>query len=81
MGSDAKTDPPLAKTLLLGLLAIGALSLPPLELLQRVDGIILDSWSRTTPPSAPSDIIIVNLDEPTWYPTLARIAQEQGVRL
>ena len=81
MGSDAKTYPPLAKTLLLGLLAIGALSLPPLELLQRVDGIIFDAWSRTTPPIAPSDIIIVNLDEPTWYPTLARIAQEQGARL
>ncbi len=81
MGGDAKTYPSLGKALLLGLLALGALSLPPLELVQRMDRSLYDWWSRAAPPGAPADIIIVNLDDPAWDQTLARIAQLQGARL
>lgn len=77
MASNAKTHSPLALTLLVGLLAMGSLSLPPL----RADRMLYDLWSRVSPPRAPDEIVIVTLDESTSYQVLARIADEQNARL
>ena len=63
------------------MLALGALSLPPLEVVQRADRVLYDWWTRTAAPTAPDEIIVVNLDNPGWYTDLARIAREQGARL
>jgi hypothetical protein len=81
MASNAKTHSPLALTLLVGLLAMGSLSLPPLALVQRADRMLYDLWSRVSPPRAPDEIVIVTLDESTSYQVLARIADEQNARL
>ena len=81
MASNAKTYPSLPLTLLVGILTLGSLSLPPLALVQRADRMLFDLWSRVAPPSAPDEIVIVNLDDTTPYQTLARIADEQGARL
>jgi len=81
MASNAKTHSSLALTLLVGLLAMGSLSLPPLALVQRADRMVYDLWSRVAPPHAPDDIVIVTLDESTRYQTLARLADEQNARL
>ena len=64
MAGNAKTYPSLGTAVLLGALALGALSLPPLELVRRVDRALYDLWSRTAAPSAPDDIVIVSLDDP-----------------
>jgi serine/threonine-protein kinase len=81
MAGNAKTYPSLGTAVLLGALALGALSLPPLELVRRVDRVLYDLWSRTAPPGAPDDIVIVNLDDPAWYESLTRIALQQNARL
>ena len=81
MAGNTKTYPFLGTAVLLVALALGALSVPPLELVRRVDRVFYDLWSRAAPPSAPDDIVIVSLDDPTWYETLARIALQQNARL
>ncbi len=81
MAGNTKSYPSLGTAVLLGALALGALSLPPLELVRRVDRVLYDLWSRTAAPSAPDDIVIVSLDDPAWYESLTRIALQQNVRL
>ena len=81
MASNAKTHSPLALTLLVGLLAMGSLSLPSLAFVQRADRMLYDLWSRVSPPRAPDEIVIVTLDESASYQVLARIADEQNARL
>jgi hypothetical protein len=81
MAGKAKIYPSLGTAVLLGALALGALSLPPLELVRRVDRILYDLWSRAAPSSAPDDIVIVSLDDAAWYESLARITLEQNAQL
>ncbi|NIW25553.1 MAG: hypothetical protein GWN29_13850, partial [Gammaproteobacteria bacterium] len=71
----------LPKFLALGVLAIGALSLPPLELPQRLDRVFYDAWSRLAPPEAPNDIVLVELDKPVQQAGLIETARWQQARL
>ncbi|NNC64134.1 MAG: hypothetical protein HKN84_05065, partial [Gammaproteobacteria bacterium] len=71
----------LPKFLALGVLAVGALSLPPLELPQRLDRAFYDLWSRLAPPAAPDDIVLVALDKPTQQSSLIETARWQHARL
>jgi serine/threonine-protein kinase len=71
----------LPKFLALGVLAVGALSLPPLELPQRLDRAFYDLWSRLAPPAAPDDIVLVALDKPAQQSDLIETARWQHARL
>jgi hypothetical protein len=81
MTANAKTQPSLGLAVIMGALALGALSLPPIEVVQRADRALFDWWTRTAAPRAPHEIIIVNVDDPTWAADVADIAREQGSRL
>ena len=71
----------LPKFLALGVLAIGALSLPPLELPQRLDRAFYDAWSRLAPPAPPEDLVLVELDKPAQQTGLIETARWQRARL
>ncbi len=71
----------LPKFLALGVLAIGAMSLPPLELPQRLDRVLYDAWSRAAPPAPPDDIVLVQLDKPAQQTGLIETARWQRARL
>ena len=71
----------LRKFLALGVLAVGALSLPPLELPQRLDRAFYDAWSRLAPPAPTSDIVLVELEKPSQQPGLIETARWQRARL
>ncbi|MFL2547452.1 MAG: protein kinase domain-containing protein [Candidatus Rariloculaceae bacterium] len=81
MNGNTTTHPSLGLAVLAGVLAIGALSLPPLDAVQRADRVLYDWWTRTAAPQAPDEIIVVNIDNPAWFTDLARIARQQGARL
>jgi len=67
--------------LVLGLLATVALYLPPLEIATRVDRALYDTWSSIDLPNAPQNIVLVQLDDPSWLTTLAAIAGQDGAQL
>jgi len=67
--------------ILLGLAATIAFHLPPFDLAARANGKIFDLWSRLRAPDAPADILIVSLEDPAWFPTLADIAHRGHSRL
>lgn len=71
----------LPKFLALGALGVGALSLPPLELPQRLDRVFYDAWSRLAPPAAPDDIVLVALEKPSQQTGLIETARWQRARL
>jgi len=71
----------LPKFLALSVLAIGALSLPPLELPQRLDRTFYDAWSRLAPPEPPGDIVLVELEKPAEQAGLIETARWQHARL
>jgi len=71
----------LPKLLALSALSIGALSLPPLEALQRFDRALLDLWSRLGLLEAPSDIVLIELPNPAMQAALIETARWQGARL
>ena len=71
----------LAKFLALSVLAIGALSLPPLELPQRLDRALYDAWSRLAPPAPPEDIVLVEIGKPAQQTGLIETARWQRARL
>ncbi|HEY5624037.1 MAG TPA: serine/threonine-protein kinase [Gammaproteobacteria bacterium] len=81
MKSTTTTTPPLLLALLAGTLAIGTASLPPLEVVQRMDRTLYDAWTRVSPPVFPSEIVVVDLEDSQWFDTLAVLARDNGARL
>jgi len=71
----------LPKYLALGLLAIAALSLPPLELPQRLDRALYDLWTRLAPPPAPSNFLLVEIDGPGELEALTSLARREQAEL
>jgi eukaryotic-like serine/threonine-protein kinase len=69
------------EALFLGLVATGACHLPPVQLAARIDRALYDLWSQLTPPEAPTEILLIRLDEPAWLAELARLANEWHARL
>jgi tRNA A-37 threonylcarbamoyl transferase component Bud32 len=81
MNKSAKTRYARPLALLIGALALGTASLPPLEIVQRADRLLYDLWSRTAPPKIPDDIVVVDLVDSDSIDSLAAIAGESGARL
>jgi len=82
MDGPSITRPPLAVAITLLLLAVGALSLPPIQLTQRADRALYDTWSTVaarTPP--PEQIVLVYLRDPAWHQALLNLAHHHGARL
>jgi serine/threonine-protein kinase len=69
------------KILSLGLLLLGALSLPPLELPQRLDRALFDLWTRLAPPTAPTDMLVVEVHGAGSHTALLETAAWQSARL
>ena len=66
---------------LLGIAAAAAIYLPPFNPASYLDGFVFDAWSRLGAPEAPADTVIVTLDDPAWFTTLADIARREEARL
>jgi len=73
--------PPLGVALALLLLVVGALSLPPLQLIQRTDRALYDTWSAAATSVPPDRIVLVYLRDPAWHQALLNLARHQGARL
>ena len=73
--------PPPLLALGLVLLALGGLSLPPLQLIQRTDRTLYDAWSAAAAPTPPADIVLVYLKDPAWHQALLNLARHQGARI
>jgi len=67
--------------ILLGFAAAVASELPPFDLAARANGKIFDLWSRIAARAAPDNIVVVGLEDPAWFSTLAEIAYRDGARL
>jgi serine/threonine-protein kinase len=63
-----------------GLLVTGVCYIPPLELAPRVERWLYDVWTRLGASDAPSDILLVRLEDPVWFETLAELARQQGAK-
>jgi serine/threonine-protein kinase len=50
-------------------------------LASRLDGFVFDTWSRLRAPAAPADTVIVTLDDPAWFTTLADVAHREDAQL
>ena len=66
---------------LLGIGAALVFHLPPLNLSAHINGFVFDTWSRVRMPEAPTDTVIVTLDDPAWLTTLAEIAHRENAKL
>jgi predicted Ser/Thr protein kinase len=69
------------KLLALVALSVGALSLPPLEILQRLDRVLYDLWTRVGAPEAPSDLILIELPDPSAQAGMIERARWQSARM
>ncbi|HUL82765.1 MAG TPA: protein kinase, partial [Gammaproteobacteria bacterium] len=65
----------------LGLLATATLFVPPLQIANRLDRWLFDLWSQLAPPAAPSDIVLVHLDDPDGLNDVASLARAEHARL
>ncbi len=81
MNETAKTRFSRPLALLIGVLALGTASLPPLEIVQRADRLLYDLWSQTAPPAIPGDIVVVDLADSNEFESLSTVAAESGARL
>ena len=73
--------PPLGVALVLLILAVGASALPPLQLIQRIDRSLYDTWSTAGGGTPSEQIVLVYLRDPAWHQALLNLAQHQGARL
>ncbi len=71
----------LPKLVALIALSVGALSLPPLEVLQRLDRGLFDLWSRLGPPQGPADMVLIELSNPDAQAAVIETARRQGASL
>ena len=71
----------LPKLVALIALSVGALSLPPLEVLQRLDRGLFDLWSRLGPPQGPADMVLIELSNPDAQAAVIETAHRQGASL
>lgn len=71
----------LPKLLAFGVLSVGALSLPPLQVVQRIDRALFDLWSRLAPPPADTDILVIEIPDAAGQAALIETARWQGARL
>src|SRR5262245_60390808 len=65
----------------LGLLATATLYVSPLQIANRLDRWLYDSWSELAPPSAPDDILLVRVDDPDSLDAIAKLARSEHARL
>jgi serine/threonine-protein kinase len=66
----------------LGLLATATLYVAPLNVANRLDRWLFDTWSHISPSVAPpGDILVVRLDDPTAIDALAKLARAEHARL
>ena len=65
----------------LGLLATATLFVSPLQIANRLDRWLFDAWSQIAPPRAPSNLVLVHLDDPDGLPQIASLARAEGARL
>lgn len=73
--------PPLGVAFLLLILTVGALALPPLQLVQRIDRALYDTWSTVATQAPPEQIVLVYLRDPAWHQALLNLARHRGARL
>ena len=59
--------PPLGVALVLLILAVGASALPPLQLIQRIDRSLYDTWSTAGGGTPSEQIVLVYLRDPAWH--------------
>ncbi len=62
-------------------LAIGAASMPPLEVVQHLDRALYDAWIRLSVSDAPSDFVLLELDQPSEQPNVIETARWQRAAL
>jgi len=65
----------------LGLLATATLYVSPLQIAGRLDRWLYDAWSELTPPAPPNDILLVRVDDPDAFETIATLARSERARL
>ena len=65
----------------LGLLATATLFVSPLQIASRLDRWLFDLWSQLAPPTAPSSVVLVGLDDPDGLSEIASLARAAGARL
>jgi hypothetical protein len=71
----------LTRALALGLAVTAVSYLPSFAAAERIDRAIYDLWSRLTAPAPPSDIVLVDLEDPAWLDALIALGRRDGARL
>jgi hypothetical protein len=69
------------RALVLGLLATGLLYLPPFAAAPRLDRAWVTLWSDIAPRPRPVGVVLLELDDPSWVPSLARITRREQAQL
>jgi serine/threonine-protein kinase len=64
-----------------GVLSAGALSLPPLSAVQRLDRLFFDAWTRLSAPVPSADILVLEAATPAALDALIETARWQDARL
>jgi eukaryotic-like serine/threonine-protein kinase len=65
----------------LALLVVLALHTPPLQLVARIDLELFDAWTRWSPATPSSDIVVVDVEDAATLETVAKLAQHEAARL
>jgi eukaryotic-like serine/threonine-protein kinase len=65
----------------LGLLATATLYVGPLQIANRLDGWLFDAWTQLAAPTAPADLLLVHLDDPSGLDRVVALARAEHAKL
>lgn len=65
----------------LGLLATATLYVAPLQIANRLDGWLFDAWTQLAAPTAPADLLLVHLDDPSGLDRVVALARAEHAKL
>ena len=65
----------------LGLLATATLYVAPLQIANRLDGWLFDTWTQLAPPAAPADLLLVHLDDPSGLDRVVALARAEHAKV